>query len=664
MAFHVIYPTGYKPEEAPAKIVEHKIIEVERMKTPTALEVMALWAWRGVAMLLLIWIATGTAHCQVTFAQIQAMYNSGTQTFTSGHWVPLQTNVNGYLQVVCMASTCSGGGGGGSNAAAGPTGQPVPASASYTGLLDTATGNLVGQTADNILFGTAVAAEVVTVDQTGTPNQAGAPLYNFPSAFWVNGSSWNSSTPQNTTITLVTTGYGAEAITVSHLPPGTLSGGAITFEYSMDGGVTAATMPADAILDPTSTTFAPIAIPYTLVASTRKTFLVKTKGFPFVQMKLSTAITGAGNTAITYSTLPYSPNPIVTALSPTAANFLVTASQGGAPWTVTGTGSAGSAASGVLTVQGIASMTKLLVTPDANSSVNLSQINGTTTLTGNGTAGAGAQRVTIASDNTAFTVNSAQSGTWSVGGLGTAGSPTGGVLTVQGVASMTKLLVTPDSVALPANQSVNVNQLAGTTTDTNSGNKSAGTLRVVIATDQPQLTNKLLVTPDANSAINLAQVGGNSTNTGNGTSGTGTLRVAIASDNTANSNPFLVQPVPGTANGMSLYNVEPTASDNHAVIKNGAALFYHLQATNKGSANLYLRLYNAGTGFNGCNSATNLVYSAIIPNATGNGAGIVDDYPMGITFGTGISICVTGAYGQSDTTSATASIGEINIAYK
>lgn len=32
--------------------------------------------------------------------------------------------------------------------------------------------------------------------------------------------------------------------------------------------------------------------------------------------------------------------------------------------------------------------------------------------------------------------------------------------------------------------------------DGNSGNKSAGTLRVVIATDQPALTNKLLVTPD------------------------------------------------------------------------------------------------------------------------------------------------------------------------
>jgi hypothetical protein len=51
-------------------------------------------------------------------------------------------------------------------------------------------------------------------------------------------------------------------------------------------------------------------------------------------------------------------------------------------------------------------------------------------------------------------------------GTGTAGAPAGNILTVQGVTSMTKLLVTPDSVALPANQSVNVAQIAGTNTVT------------------------------------------------------------------------------------------------------------------------------------------------------------------------------------------------------
>lgn len=46
---------------------------------------------------------------------------------------------------------------------------------------------------------------------------------------------------------------------------------------------------------------------------------------------------------------------------------------------------------------------------------------------------------------------------------------------------------------IQSNASVNLAQLAGTATDTNSGVKSAGTLRIVIATDQPQLTNALKV---------------------------------------------------------------------------------------------------------------------------------------------------------------------------
>jgi hypothetical protein len=57
-----------------------------------------------------------------------------------------------------------------------------------------------------------------------------------------------------------------------------------------------------------------------------------------------------------------------------------------------------------------------LGTVTATSTENLSQIGGTTVATGNGVVGAGVQRVSIASDNTAFSVNSAasQSGTWTV----------------------------------------------------------------------------------------------------------------------------------------------------------------------------------------------------------------------------------------------------------
>lgn len=224
-------------------------------------------------------------------------------------------------------------------------------------------------------------------------------------------------------------------------------------------------------------------------------------------------------------------------------------------------GTAGTASADVITVQGIASMTALKIDGSG------------VTQPVSGTFWQATQPVSNAGT---FAVQAAQSGAWNITNvsgtvslptgaataakqpaLGSAGTAATDVLTIQGIAGMTKLLVTPDSVALPANQSVNVSQLAGTTTDTNSGVKSAGTLRVVLATDQPQLTNKLLVTPDANSAINVAQVNGVTPLMGNGVTGTGSPRVTIASDNTAFSVNATVKA--GTSGGWTHWS---TPKDN------------------------------------------------------------------------------------------------------
>lgn len=263
---------------------------------------------------------------------------------------------------------------------------------------------------------------------------------------------------------------------------------------------------------------------------------------------------------------------------------------------VVGTGTAGSAAGGVLTIQGVASMTKLLVTPDsvalpANQSVNVAQVAGTNTVTG-GVAGIIAVGGNVANAVTATanpvpvggvfvttpaTLTTGQTGTLqftaaqnvkhdltTLAGTATdtnSGSKSAGTLRVVIATDQpqltNKLLVTPDSVALPANQSVNVAQLAGTTTDTNSGSKSAGTLRVVLATDQPALTNKLLVTPDANSAINLAQVNG--TTTVNGGSAAGIL--AVGGPNATNV-AITGNPVNNGAQAVSSENTAVTALRN------------------------------------------------------------------------------------------------------
>lgn len=67
---------------------------------------------------------------------------------------------------------------------------------------------------------------------------------------------------------------------------------------------------------------------------------------------------------------------------------------------------------------------------------------------------------------------------------------------------------------------VNNKQVNGTTIDTNSGNKSAGTQRVVIATDQPATTTPL--------DVNIKQVGGGATDTTNNVQAVVTKKIAAA----------------------------------------------------------------------------------------------------------------------------------------
>lgn len=162
-------------------------------------------------------------------------------------------------------------------------------------------------------------------------------------------------------------------------------------------------------------------------------------------------------------------------------------------------------------------------------------------------------------------------------------------------------------------------------------------------------------------AVSIAQIGANTVSTGNGVSGTGNLRVNIASDNTA----FAVndQPTPVTSGGLTTFFLQPAASDNHTNVKNGAGQVYHVAVTNNSATINYLRFYNAASGFNGCNSATNLVYQLAIPANT-SGAGFVEDIAMGLVFSTGISICVTSGYATTDTTNATATAMSLLIGYK
>jgi hypothetical protein len=125
----------------------------------------------------------------------------------------------------------------------------------------------------------------------------------------------------------------------------------------------------------------------------------------------------------------------------------------------------------------------------------------------------------------------------------------------------------------------------------------------------------------------------------------------------------LTVPAAGTTGGATAYHVLPTASDNHVVIKNGAGTVYGVFVTNNSATKNYFRFYNAGTGFNGCNSATNIILGGEIPPSD-SGVAISFAGAVGVAFATGLSVCITSVYGDTDTTNATASALIFNAFYQ
>jgi hypothetical protein len=92
----------------------------------------------------------------------------------------------------------------------------------------------------------------------------------------------------------------------------------------------------------------------------------------------------------------------------------------------------------------------------------------------------------------------------------------------------------------------------------------------VLATDQPALTNKLLVTPDsvalpANQSVNVSQFGGSNTVTGTGVSGAGIPRVTVANDSS------VLATQSGTWNIGTLTTVTNTVPVQGTLTNNNAA---------------------------------------------------------------------------------------------
>jgi hypothetical protein len=196
--------------------------------------------------------------------------------------------------------------------------------------------------------------------------QSGGPTTAQYSAPTKSTAAWTSGTANNTALTVTVTNLSKVIVTLSATT--TMTGGTLNFEVDDGSGTwwaTPATRTAGASTSgQADTTFA--------LSVVNQGWELDVGGWTQMRVRLNPQVTGSGTATIAISPSAAPAEPQQTVSQPVAANL---------NGTVIGAGSAGTANAGVVTVQGITSMTKLLVTPDsvalpANQSVNEAQVGG------------------------------------------------------------------------------------------------------------------------------------------------------------------------------------------------------------------------------------------------------------------------------------------------
>jgi hypothetical protein len=240
--------------------------------------------------------------------------------------------------------------------------------------------------------------------------------------------------------------------------------------------------------------------------------------------------------------------------------------------TIVGTGTAGSASGGILTVQGVASMTALKV----DGSGVTQPVSGT---------------VAFSNSTIAVTQATASALNATIVGTGTAGTPSGGVVTVQGAASMTAIKVDGSAVTQPVSGTVafsnttiqvtqatgsnlnavvtgtvtaNLGTIAGVATAANQTNGSQltqvsnGTNSAAVVNAAPSYNAYALVTRNIDSAASYIHLTTNIAST-NAKSGVGLLKaVVINSSGDTGATLTIYDNTSGTASVVAVINISVT----------------------------------------------------------------------------------------------------------
>jgi hypothetical protein len=214
----------------------------------------------------------------------------------------------------------------------------------------------------------------------------------------------------------------------------------------------------------------------------------------------------------------------------------------------------------------------------------------------------------------------------------------------------------------PSHASTNVDEWNGTAVDTNSGNKSAGTLRVVVATDQPNLTTALNVHDPSPSSVAVTQSTASSLLCENiPTDGTHPISAAMAAIGVAPTGTYLetinTVPIATSAGGASSALTQALTTKINLV--GAAAKLLSYAFSNPNTTVVYFSLYNTASTPAAVNTTgATLLWEIMVPIG---GAANFNFGDIGLAFSAGIAVSVH--TGEADTVAPNTGC-TISIQYK
>lgn len=259
--------------------------------------------------------------------------------------------------------------------------------------------------------------------------------------------------------------------------------------------------------------------------------------------------------------------------------------------------------------------------------------------------------------------------------LGTAGTASADVITVQGIASMTALIVNGSGVTQPVSGTVTAAQataanlnatVVGTGTfAVQAACTNAGTFAVQVdgaALTALQLIDNTIVVDDAaftpaTTSVNMAGFEADETATDSVDEGdAGAARMTL-------DRKQIVTPQPHASGGLSIFR-SLDLDETEEEVSAAACTVYSVWVTNTSTGTRFVKFYNATAANTTVGTTTPLITIGIPGNATDDIAGHFAGGGYGITFGTALTVAATTGVADADTGAPGANDVVINIFYK